>query len=97
MIATARVQPAEALRILKTAQGETGGRQLVEIGQLLDMAIPDRAAGLVSFPDDRGIMSLRIALCGVNERRVPRPRVGSGDADAAPGQEQGGLAAHAAA
>ncbi len=29
------------------------------------------AAGLVSLPDDRGIMGLRIALSGVNERRVP--------------------------
>src|SRR4030095_7736452 len=55
----------------KARHHESGRRQLLEIMQLLDVAIADMAAGLVAFPDQAGILGLRIFLGGVDERRVP--------------------------
>src|SRR6187455_247769 len=58
-------------------------RKLVEIVQLLDMAIADLAAGAVALPNDFRIVSFGIFRLGVYERRVPAPAVGAGDAHAA--------------
>ena len=98
MIATARVQPAEARSIF------TGKHEIVkpvdgkrfEIVQLLDMAVADMAPGLMAFPDQRGVMRLRVFLGGVDEGRVPAPAVGAGQADAALEQIHRRLIAHAA-
>src|SRR5262245_18475698 len=68
--------------------GETGDREAVarqrlEIVQLLEVAVPDLAPGLVALPDQRGVARLCELLLRVHERRVPRPRIGAGDAHAA--------------
>ena len=73
MIATARVQPAEAPRIFtgKQLTMKPVGRQRFEIVQLLEVAIADLAAGLVAFPDQAGVAGLGVFLpaCG----RTARP------------------------
>ena len=58
MIATARVQPAEARSIFvgKAKDREAGRWQRLKVVQFLDMAIADVAAGLVSLPDQRRVM-----------------------------------------
>src|SRR5689334_23116060 len=76
---------------------EPGRRQLFEIVQLLEMAIADMAAGLVAFPDQAGVFRLGVFLRGVNERGVPAPAVGAGQADAALEQVHGCFIAHTAA
>src|ERR1700680_1392499 len=70
---------------------EAVGRQRFEIVQLLDLAVAAMAAGLVPFPDDRGVAALLIARGGVHERRVPAPPVGADHAHAALGEPHGGL------
>ena len=46
----------------ETRDREAVGRQNFEIVQLLDMAIADVAAGLVAFPDQRGVVGCSIFL-----------------------------------
>src|SRR2546430_3885668 len=55
----------------ETGDGETGRRQLLEVVQLLDVAIADVASGLVTFPDQTGVPGLGVFLRGVDKRRVP--------------------------
>src|SRR5690606_32270263 len=87
-----------ALDLEREAGDHVAGRgQPVELSQLLDVAIADLHAGAVAFPDQRGIPGLGIAARGVDEGRVPAPRVGAGDAHAAAGEVERRLAAHAAA
>src|SRR3972149_4666575 len=72
-------------------------RQLIEIRQFLQMAIADLAAGLVTFPDDRGVARPGEAVARVAEGGVPAPAVGSGQAHPLLEQEQRRLPPHAAA
>src|SRR5665213_1160376 len=81
----------------EAAHHETLRRQHFEIVQLLDVAIADLAAGTVALPDDGGVLALREAVLGVDERRVPTPAIGAGDAHAALQEIERRLAAHAAA
>src|ERR1051326_8177070 len=55
----------------KTRDLEAGRRQLLQIVQLLDMAIADLAAGLVAFPDQARVAGLGAFLRRVHERRMP--------------------------
>src|SRR6202171_5225295 len=66
----------------KAAHLEAEWRQLVEIGELLHVAIADLAAGFVAFPDDAGVAGFEEALVGERERRVPAPAVDAGDTHA---------------
>src|SRR5213075_1193200 len=71
-------------------------RQLVEIVQLLDVAVADLAAGAVALPDQAGVVGLGVLCLGMDERRVPAPTVDAGDPDAALQQIERCFAAHAA-
>src|SRR5215471_20030247 len=77
-----RAGPAgrSALDLVREARDrEPVGRQLLEIAQLLHVAVRDLPPSLVPFPDDRGIARLEPALARVHERRVPAPGVDAGD------------------
>src|SRR3546814_16083325 len=67
----------------------------LEILQLLEVAVADMAAGLVAFPDQRGIVALGEFLRRMHEGRIPAPGIGAGDPHAALQQVPGGLIAHA--
>ena len=56
--------------VREAGDGEAVGRQLLEIAQLLYVAIGDLAAGLVSLPDDRRVARLQPARARVDEGRV---------------------------
>src|SRR5215212_1213476 len=78
----------EARRSAADLEGEAGhhearGRQALEIGELLDMAVGALHAGAVPLPDDRRVAGLRKAFGRVYEGSVPAPGIGSGNADAA--------------
>src|SRR5215213_7385311 len=62
----------------KTRNHETGRGQLLKIVQLFDVAVTDMTAGLVALPNQAGIASLGVFLCGVDERRVPAPAIDAG-------------------
>src|SRR2546426_3634612 len=62
----------------KAADPEPGRRQLLEIVQLLQMAIADLAAGLVALPDQARVAGLQIFFPRVNERGIPAPAVDPG-------------------
>jgi hypothetical protein len=97
-IATARVQPADAPRILCGKQETRSRRRAsLEVVQLLQVAVADVAARLVAFPDQARVPVRLVLLGGVHERRVPAPGVGAGEAHAALQQVHGRLVAHAAA
>src|SRR5471032_934012 len=83
--------------VRKAGDGEAVAGQRFEIVQFLDVAVADVAAGLVAFPDDRGIVVLLPFLGGEVERRIPAPGIGTGEADTALEQVHGGVVAHAAA
>jgi hypothetical protein len=68
-----------------------------QVVQLLQVAVADVAAGLVTFPDQAGVLRFAVLLCGVDERGVPAPGVGAGQAHAAFEQVHRRLVAHAAA
>src|SRR5262249_23431822 len=69
----------------------------LQVGQLLDWTVANFAAGPVAFPDELGVPGGSIPLGRVREGRIPGPGVGAGDLDAAGGQVERGLPAHAAA
>src|SRR5437879_10246302 len=81
----------------ETGDGETGRRQLLEVMQLLDVAIADVASGLVTFPDQTGVPGLGVFLRGVDKRRVPAPAIDSGQPPAPLEPIHLGPVAHAAA
>src|SRR5208282_4115052 len=81
----------------EAAHLETEWRQLVEIGELLHVAIADLAPRLVAFPNEAGVAGLGKPLARERERRIPAPAVDAGDADALLEQIERGFAAHAAA
>ena len=66
----------------EAGHGEPDRRQRFEIVQLLDMAVPNVPARLVALPDDRRVVRLGVAPCGVQEGRIPAPAVDPGDPDA---------------
>src|SRR5690349_21829397 len=70
--------------------------ELVEIAQLLPVAVGNLAARLVSLPYDRGFARLEPALTGVHEGGIPAPRVDAGDPDPTRGQVERRLPPHAA-
>ena len=76
---------------------KAGGRQRLEVVQLLEVAVADLHAGAMALPDQDGVAGLGIALLGVDEGRVPAPAVGAGHPHAALEQIERRLAAHAAA
>src|SRR3954454_12608455 len=59
----------------KARNREAGRRQQLQIVQLLDMAIADMAAGLVTFPDQARIPCLGVFSCREYKRRIPAPAV----------------------
>src|SRR5580698_4833158 len=70
----------------EAADLETERRQLVEIGELLHVAITDLAAGLVSFPDEACVAGFREPFAGERKRCVPAPAVGAGHTHTLSGQ-----------
>src|SRR5579872_4216994 len=66
----------------ETDDREAGRGQSLQVVQLLEMAIADMAAGFVPFPDQRRVLRLGEFLGRVDERRVPAPSVGAGQAHA---------------
>jgi len=95
-----RTRPAAGagLHLMREAgDGETIRRKLFQVAQLLHVAIRNFAAGLVTLPDDRGIVRLLPALARVEERRVPAPGVDASNPHAARGEIERRLAPHAAA
>jgi hypothetical protein len=67
----------------EASDNEAIGRQLIEVAQLLHVAIGNLPAGFVAFPDDRGIVRRFPALARVHEGRVPAPGVDAADAHTA--------------
>jgi len=51
--------------------------KLFEIVQLLEVAITDLAARLMTLPDQGRIVGFGIFLRGMDERRVPGPAMGA--------------------
>src|SRR5262245_31477223 len=64
--------------VRKAGDEESVTGQRFEVVQFFEMAVADVASGFVSFPDERFVAGLGDRLGGVGERRVPAPRVGSG-------------------
>src|SRR6185312_12606037 len=62
----------------KARHHKTGRRQLLQIVQLLNVAIADVTPGLVAFPDQARIPGLGIFLRGIDKGRVPTPAVDAG-------------------
>src|ERR1700677_1569279 len=77
--------------------GEAGRWQRLEVVQFLDMAIADVTAGLMTFPDERGVVRLAVALRRMDEGRVPAPAVRSSHPNALSQKMQGSLGAYSAA
>src|SRR3569832_616835 len=75
--------------------GESGRGQLLQIGELLHLAIGDVDVCVVVLSVVRWFAGFGKSLCGVNERRVPAPGVDTDDTDASLGQIERGLTAHA--
>src|SRR5260370_11334343 len=69
--------------VRETGDDEAMIRKLLQIAQLLHMAIRNFAAGFVALPDDRWVMRLQPPLTDMNKRRVPAPGVDACDAHAA--------------
>src|SRR5215471_2125500 len=66
----------------KADDGEVLGRQFVEVGQFLQVAVSDVAACLMPLPDNRGISTLCETSSRRRERCVPTPAVGTRDSHA---------------
>ncbi len=62
--------------VRKAADDEAVGRQRFEVVQLLEVAVADVAAGLVAFPDQRGVLASRrtSSRCGRRARPSSRRR-----------------------
>src|SRR6478752_2513591 len=65
----------------QAGDGESRRRQRFQIVQLLDLAVARLPAGLVAFPDQRGVAGLGEAARGMAERSIPAPAIGADDAD----------------
>src|SRR4051812_4940511 len=75
---------------------ESMRRKLLQIAELLHVTVRDFAPGLVTFPDDGGVVCLLPALARMHKRRVPSPTVDAGNANAARGEVERRLTSHAA-
>src|SRR5487761_2612877 len=83
--------------VRETGNDKTGCGKLLQIGQLLHVAIGSLTAGIMTFPDDAGIPGLLPAAPRMGKRGVPSPGVDAGDAHASPGEVERRLPADAAA
>src|SRR5215210_368425 len=71
-------------------------RQLLQVGQLLDLAVRDLASRKVPFPDNGRVVVQLEPGSGEGERRIPAPRVGADEPDPPARQVQRGRSPHSA-
>src|ERR1022692_2408085 len=62
----------------EAAHLETEWRQLIEVGELLHMAVADVAARFVAFPNETRVAGFGKPLARERERRIPAPAVDAG-------------------